>query len=92
MNRTVTNYLLALIPVFCSVPLAQAQIPPLVVFDPGHGGTPGEPPPNDVGCLTPISGYYEKDVNLQVAAQVWAWMEINGYADGSAGSPQLCCG
>jgi N-acetylmuramoyl-L-alanine amidase len=41
-----------------------------VIFDPGHGGTPGEPYPNDVGSLTPIGDYYEKDVNLQVALEL----------------------
>jgi N-acetylmuramoyl-L-alanine amidase len=60
-----------------------AQTRPLVVFDPGHGGIPGQPYPNDVGCLTPISGYYEKDINLQVAERLYAQLYWNGYVDSS---------
>jgi len=62
---------------------AFAQTGPWVVIDPGHGGVPGEPYPNDVGSLTPISGYYEKDVNLAVAQRVLFELLWNGYIDGT---------
>jgi len=37
-------------------------------IDPGHGGS-------DPGCVTPIEGYFEKDVNLSVALEVKEWFD-----------------
>ncbi len=37
-------------------------------IDPGHGGS-------DPGCVTPIDGYFEKDVNLSVALEVKEWFD-----------------
>ncbi len=47
---------------------------PWVVFDPGHGGS-------KVGSLTPITGYYEKDVNLDVALLLKEILDFHGFTE-----------
>jgi len=46
-----------------------------IVFDPGHGGS-------QAGSVTPITGYYEKNVNLDVALLLKEILDFHGFTEG----------
>ena len=68
-------------------PCAMAQID--LYIDIGHGGYDG-------GAATPIAGYYEKDINLEVGTEVRNILESGYYYEYdffySRGWPTACCG
>jgi|GEM_PF-4302407 len=72
-SRTLVFLLLAGILTGISIQTGHAQVVHAYI-DPGHGGVPPDPFA-DPGCVTPIEGYFEKDVNLSVGLEVKEWFD-----------------
>ena len=72
-SRTLVFLLLAGILTGISIQTGHAQFVHAYI-DPGHGGVDPDPFA-DPGYVTPIEGYFEKDVNLSVGLEVKEWFD-----------------